>query len=170
MTAEFPVTIIVRHPRESPRKCSIYPLRGRADLQFHAYPVPHPLPLDGYVRLAADGPELSVADRNAGVLLLDGSWNWADKMTRAFAHVPPRSLHGYQTAYPRVAKRGTDPGNGLASLEALYIAYHILGRPTAGLLSHYRWAEEFLRLNQFKTSAPMQPDEPGAPATGGRAT
>jgi pre-rRNA-processing protein TSR3 len=40
----------------------------------------------------------------------------------------------------------------LASVEALYAAYHILGRPTAGLLDHYRWAEAFLRLNGQGTS------------------
>jgi hypothetical protein len=32
-------------------------------------------------------------------------------------------------------------------VEALYLAYHILGRPTDGLLDSYRWAEEFLRAN-----------------------
>jgi pre-rRNA-processing protein TSR3 len=68
-------------------------------------------------------------------------------MTAAFAHVPPRSLHGYRTAYPRVSKLGTDPDNGLASIEALYLAYHLLGRPTEGLFDSYRWAPEFLRLN-----------------------
>jgi len=35
-------------------------------------------------------------------------------------------------------------------LEALYIAYRVLGRPTEGLLDHYRWAEEFLRLNGWQ--------------------
>jgi len=61
--------------------------------------------------------------------------------------VPPRSLHGFRTAYPRVSKHGTDPENGLASVEALFVAHHLLGRPTDGLLDHYRWAEEFLQLN-----------------------
>jgi pre-rRNA-processing protein TSR3 len=103
--------------------------------------------LTGYVRLAAEGPELSLSDVDAGLLLLDGSWRWAENMTRDFQDVPPRSLHGFQTAYPRVSKRGTDPGNGLASVEALFLAYHILGRPTAGLLDHYRWAGDFLNLN-----------------------
>jgi pre-rRNA-processing protein TSR3 len=70
-------------------------------------------------------------------------------MTRDFLDVPPRSLHGYRTAYPRISKLGTDPENGLASVEALVVAYHILGRPTEGLLDHYHWAEEFLRLNQL---------------------
>jgi pre-rRNA-processing protein TSR3 len=143
----YPITIIVRHPRENPKKCSILPLKGRADLRFLSYPVKAALELDGYIRLAADGPPLTEADRDCGVLLLDGSWRWADAMTTAFAHVPPRSLAGYRTAYPRTSKQGTDPDNGLASVEALYIAYRILGRPTEGLLDQYRWAVEFAALN-----------------------
>jgi pre-rRNA-processing protein TSR3 len=142
--------VIVRHRHENPRKCSILPLRGRADLVFLNYPVAERPPLDGYVRLAAEGPPLSAADAAHGLLLLDGSWRWAAAMTRDFADVPPRSLSGYTTAYPRVSKRGTDPDNGLASVEALYVAYRILGRPTAGLLDHYRWAEEFRRLNGWE--------------------
>jgi len=144
-----PVTIIVRHPKENPKKCSVLPLKGRPDLSFVNYPVKTPLALEGYVRLAAEGPALSAADGDCGILLLDGSWRWAGFMTQTFDHVPPRSLHGYQTAYPRVSKLGTDPDNGLASIEALYLAYHILGRPTAGLLDHYHWADDFLRLNQL---------------------
>ncbi|MFO0966650.1 MAG: hypothetical protein U0793_13845 [Gemmataceae bacterium] len=142
-----PPTIVVRDPKENPKKCSILPLKGRPDLLFFTYPAKAKLDLDGYVRLAAEGPELSAADRDAGILLLDGSWRSADKMTRAFEHVPPRSLHGWKTAYPRVSKLGTDPDHGLASIEALFAAFHILGRPTDGLLDHYHWTAEFLRLN-----------------------
>lgn len=155
----YPPTIVVRHPRENPRKCSIYPLRGRDDLRFYTYPVTRPLALDGYVRLAAEGPPLSADDAERGILLLDGSWSWADKMTRAYEPIPPRSLHGYQTAYPRVAKRGTDPGNGLASIEALYLAHHLLGRPTEGLLNHYRWAADFLRLNHLPAAKENEPEQ-----------
>jgi len=116
---------------------------------FLAYPVDGPLDLAGYVRLAAQGPVLTADDASAGILLLDGSWSRASAMNRAFADVPPRSLVGYQTAYPRVSKRGTDPAHGLASVEALYIAYRILGRSTEGLLAHYPWAAEFCRRNGF---------------------
>jgi pre-rRNA-processing protein TSR3 len=145
-----PVTIIVRHPKENPRKCSILPLRGREDLLFLSFPVKERPPFDKYVRLAAEGPGLSSADADKGLLLLDGSWRWAGAMTRDFVDVPPRSLHGYQTAYPRVSKRGTDPDNGLATVEALFVAYHVLGRPTTGLLDHYRWSKEFLQLNNLQ--------------------
>jgi pre-rRNA-processing protein TSR3 len=147
MSLPYPPTVIVRHPKENPRKCSVLPLRGRPGLVFLSYPVKERPELAGYVRLAAEGPELSSADAGAGVLLLDGSWRRAGAMIREFADVPPRSLHGWKTAYPRVSKLGTDPDNGLASVEALYIAHHILGRPTEGFLEHYRWAEGFLRLN-----------------------
>ena len=126
------------------------PLHGRPDLVFMSYPVPRPPLLHGYIRLAAEGRELSVEDADRGLLLLDASWRRAEQMNQAFRDVPPRCLQGYRTAYPRKSKRGTDPENGLASIEALFLAYHILGRPTAGLLDHYHWANEFLRLNQLR--------------------
>jgi len=142
-----PVTIIVRHPKENPKKCSVLPLKGRGDLQFYSYPCRDLPPLESYIRLSADGPPLSSADAAFGILLLDGSWRSAGKMNANFTHVPPRSLHGWHSAYPRVSKLGTDPEHGLASIEALFIAYHILGRCTNGLLDHYRWKDEFLSRN-----------------------
>jgi pre-rRNA-processing protein TSR3 len=152
MESRYPPTIIVRHTHENPRKCSVLPLRGRPDVWFLTYPVKERPPLDGYVRLAAEGPPLSPTDADKGILLLDGSWRWAAAMTRAFLDVPARSLSGWRTAYPRVSKRGTDPENGLASIEALFVAYHLLGRPTDGLLDHYHWAREFLQMNGFDKS------------------
>jgi len=148
-------TIVVRHSHENPRKCSILPLRGRPDLVFLNHPVKERPDLTGYVRLAAEGPELSVADSESGLLLLDGSWRWAGAMERDFLDVPSRSLHGWNTAYPRVSKLGTDPDNGLASVEALFAAYHILGWTTDGLLDHYRWRDEFLRLNGLVSESTM---------------
>ncbi len=142
-----PITIIVRHPRENPKKCSVLPLQGRADVRLYSYPLTEPLSFDNYIRLAAEGPELSSADSQSGILLLDGSWRSAGKMIAHFKHVPPRSLSSWKTAYPRVSKRGTDPDNGLASIEALYVAYHLLGRPVDALLDHYHWRDKFLDLN-----------------------
>lgn len=157
MKPAYPPTLIVRHPRENPRKCSILPLQGRAGLVFLRYPMTRRPSLDGYIRLAAEGPPLDPVDASYGILLLDGSWRWAGAMTKDFLDVPPRSLSGYRTAYPRISKLGTDPDNGLASIEALYLACHILGRPTEGLLDHYRWREEFLARNGL--SAPLAIEE-----------
>jgi pre-rRNA-processing protein TSR3 len=154
MSTSHPPTIIVRHSKENPRKCSIVTLRDRPGIVILNYPVKDTPDLRCYVRLAAEGPELTAADAPAGLLLLDGSWRWAAVMTRAFQHVPPRSLHGYKTAYPRVSKQGTDPAHGLASVEALYIAHRILGLPADGLLDHYHWRDEFLLLNGWQANAP----------------
>ena len=142
-------TIIVRDPREKKHKCSVYPLRGREGFIFVTYPARHSLDLEGYVRLAPEGPELSTEDAESGLLLLDASWRWSRAMTQNYEDVPPRSLAGYQTAFPRTSRLGTDPENGLASIEALFIAYRILGRSTEGLLDHYHWAEEFLARNEW---------------------
>ncbi len=147
MNLSYPPTVIVRHSHENPKKFTILPLRGRADLVFLKHPVRERPDLGGYVRLAAEGPQLSEADSACGILLIDASWRWAAAMTRDYLEVPPRSLQGFRTAYPRISKQGTDPDNGLASVEALFIAYHILHRPTAGLLDHYRWPAEFCRIN-----------------------
>ncbi len=142
-----PITIIVRHTHERPNRCSVHPLRGRPDLMFLDYP-PREVPdLAGYVRLAPEGPPLTAADSDQGLLILDGSWRWADVMTKRFAFVPPRSLQGYRTAYPRVSKVFQDPAEGLATVEALYLALHLLGRPTEGLLDHYHWRDQFLQIN-----------------------
>jgi pre-rRNA-processing protein TSR3 len=152
LVAAFPPTLVIRSPHENPKKCSILPLRGRADLRFLSYPTNETPGLENYVCLAAEGPPLTSDDRDRGLLLLDASWRRAAVMRQAFAHVPARSLTGFHTAYPRVSKRGTDPDQGLATVEALYIAYHLLGRATAGLLDHYRWRNEFLRLNEWESS------------------
>src|SRR5207249_972436 len=80
MAVLFPPTIIIRHTHENPRKCSVLPLRGRPDLIFLRHPVVERPCLEGYVRLAAEGEELSSADAASGLLLLDASWRWAGVM------------------------------------------------------------------------------------------
>jgi pre-rRNA-processing protein TSR3 len=146
---DYPKTVLIIHPKEKRGKCSLEPLRGRPDLCFVDFPPKHPIELPGYVRLSVDGPPLSEADAKSGILLIDGSWRHAASMQEHFADVPPRSLAGFRTAYPRVSKVFHDPAEGLASVEALYIAYRVLGRSTDGMLDAYFWREQFLRLNAW---------------------
>ncbi len=145
----YPPTVIIRSPKERKKKCTIISLKGRPDFLILNHPVRKMPPLEGYVRLCEEGSPLTEADADKGLLLLDSCWRRVSNMMRGVAHLPTRSLQGFQTAFPRESKLGTDPDNGLASVEAIFLAYHILGRPTTELLDHYRWREEFLRLNGF---------------------
>jgi pre-rRNA-processing protein TSR3 len=154
-----PITILVVHPRENRAKCSLEPLRGRADVRFVKFPPKAGLDLADYVRLAVDGEPLTERDAGKGILLLDGNWRFAAPMNRHFAEVPARSIRGFKSAYPRTAKLGTDPADGLASVEALYVAYAIVGRPTEGLLDGYHWRAPFLAANSW----PKRSDEPITP-------
>lgn len=144
-----PPTVIVVHRRENPKKCSVAALEGREGFVFWRYPFSAKRePLPGYVQLSMEGPLLSEADAQSGLLILDATWRLAERMHKAqFADVPVRSLPVWKTAYPRVSKNFDDPPDGLATIEAIYIAYTILGRETTGLLDHYYWKAQFLAAN-----------------------
>jgi pre-rRNA-processing protein TSR3 len=75
-------------------------------------------------------------------------------MEQAFVHIPVRSLPPWTTAYPRLSKTRPDPEDGLATIEAIFAAYTILGRPTEGLLDNYLWADQFRALNRGRISQP----------------
>lgn len=145
--AEHPPTIIVVHPKERRKKCTVEPLRGHEDFRFWKFPRQGPESLDGYVRLGIGGPLLTAADRDCGLLLLDGTWKLADRMLEDFEQLPVRSLLPWRTAYPRVSKLYEDPATGLATIEALFAAFWQTGRETTGLLDQYHWREEFLKTN-----------------------
>lgn len=141
--------LIVRHRREKTAKCSLSPLKGREPFRFLRFPLLGETPvLEGYVRLGLGGPLVGPADSARGLLLLDASWHHVAAMEAVFAHVPVRSLPPLKTAFPRVSKQRQDPGQGLASIEALYAAFRLLGWPTEGLLDEYRWADAFLSANR----------------------
>lgn len=149
----FPPTVIVVHNREHRAKCSVEPLRGKPSFEFLSYPSKQPFNDTNYVRLAMDGPVLSKDDAGRGLLVLDATWRLAAKMEKQFAHVEPRSLPAWDTAYPRVSKFNHDPNGGLATIEAIYIAYHLLGRETRGLLDSYHWRDLFFERNASHLNA-----------------
>lgn len=149
----FHPTIILRHCRENLKKCSLRGLEGRSDFQFYSYPLSQALPdLKQYVVLSLDGAPLSEKDTGCGLFIVDGTWRYAKKMEafleRENLHLEKRSLPlPFVTAYPRVQNDCEDPERGLASIEALFVALHLLGRSTEGLLDHYYWKELFLEQN-----------------------
>ena len=141
--------VVIRHPRERLSKCSLEPLRDRPDIQFLTARPGFLFDATGYVLLRVDAPELSRDDAALPLLLLDSTWRLLPKLEAALSGTPvPRSLPGWlKTSYPRVSKLTPDPTRGLASVEALYAPRLLQGRPTEGLLRHYRWRDPF--LSQF---------------------
>lgn len=146
----FPPTIILRHKRENLKKCSLKGLEQRKDMVFLTYPTSLIPDLTGYCVLTLDAPLLSLEDAHLGLFLIDGTWRYAEKMAKSVqGPYVCRSLPShFRTAYPRRQLDCPDPERGLASVEALYLAYSILGRNTEGLLDNYHWKEQFLmKLN-----------------------
>jgi pre-rRNA-processing protein TSR3 len=146
-------TCIFRHRRENLKKCSLKGLEARSDFIFFTYPecqlkMPD---LSGYVVLDIDGEELSKDEKGRGFVLIDATWRLSEKMKgglRQLHDLPHRRLpKGFQTAYPRRQEDCSDPAAGLASIEALFIAYHIVGKEVSFLLDHYYWKEQFLLKN-----------------------
>lgn len=149
---EYPETIVLRHRRENLRKCSLRGLETREDFRFYTYPRQELPPLSGYILLCLDAPPLTKEDAALGLLILDGTWRYAETMYRYVTHKQEwilRSLpQDWKTAYPRRQEDCSAPGRGLASIEAIYASYSILGRDTAGLLDGYHWKEPFLAQNR----------------------
>lgn len=161
----FPPTFILRHRKENLKKCSLRGLENRNDILFFTYPKDTLqvtlkdtlqdtlLDLSQYILLTIDAPPLSAKDQASGLFLIDGTWKYAEKI---YSQLPKPHLfqkrsipHAYHTAYPRRQEGCCDPTRGLASIEALYIAYTILGRDTEGLLNNYHWKHLFLTKNTF---------------------
>jgi pre-rRNA-processing protein TSR3 len=148
----FPQTYILRHRRENLKKCSLTGLESRPDLCFFTYPTHTQLPdLSNHILLALDAPPLQLADCHRGLFILDATWRYAAKMQQFInqqALMEKRSLPSWiRSAYPRRQDDCPDPDKGLASIEAVYMAYLILGRETKGLLDRYYWKDLFLAKN-----------------------
>ncbi|MBI3236109.1 MAG: hypothetical protein HYZ48_00090 [Chlamydiales bacterium] len=147
----FPPTLILRHRRENLKKCSLRGLEKRSDLHFFTYPKASLPSLQGYLLLTLDAPPLTREDTHLGLFLIDGTWRHTKTM---FDNLPgPHSFQkrsippSFATAYPRRQEDCPLPLQGLASIEALYIAYYLLGRPCEDLLDGYHWKAPFLEKN-----------------------
>ena len=123
-------------------------------MQFFTYPKDRLPDLTGYVLLTLDAPPLTCKDVPLGLFLIDGTWRHAQTMVRQLALPHAFSCRSipstYITAYPRRQEDCSDPHRGLASVEALYIAYCLLDRPACGLLDGYYWKNAFLEKNAHR--------------------
>ena len=150
-------TIIIRHVRENMNKCSLRGLEAREDFQFYTYPrcalgKEQLGELQGYILLDVEGEPLSTADKDSGLILLDATWRLAEKMQKNIKEIqdlPKRSIPGgFKTAYPRRQDDCPDPEAGLASIEALYIAFLVSGKSIEGLFDGYYWKNQFIEKNR----------------------
>ncbi len=170
----LPPILVLQHFKENLRKCSLTHLRGHPRIEFRTVRPDGKGPeweVRGGTVLRVEAPPLLAADRRvfdripgAQLILVDGNWSKVPALLKnlrisrsggsAGEEVPFeerllfRSLPGgIATAYPRCSKRGGDPENGLASVEALVAALHLLGYPALDLLDGYYWKRRFLELN-----------------------
>lgn len=135
-------------PREPANKCSLTPLRGIPGVKFVSLRGGRRFDAGRRIWLHPDGEDLGPADRGIDLLLVDCTWRRLPKLSKRIdGELLPRRLPALVTAYPRRSKLLPDPGNGLASVEALYAAIALLEAPRPELLAHYRWAADFLAAN-----------------------
>ena len=142
-------TTVIRHPKERIAKCSLRSLHDRPDIVFLRARPGFRFDATGFTLLAVDGEPLSSADAGRPLLLLDSSWRWLPQLLGSVTGAPLRRSipAGVRTAYPRQSKVHDDPQQGLASVEALYVARRILGDDDPSLLAGYHWREQFLAAN-----------------------
>ena len=147
MTAATDI-LIVRDPRESVKKCSLTPLRGLPHIRFVTYHRERRVDAGRRILLHPEGELLSTEDRGADLLLIDCAWRRVPSVLATVdGELVHRRLPPLETAYPRTSKVFEDPGQGLASVEALYAALAMLGEPRPELLDAYRWRDAFLERN-----------------------
>ena len=140
--------LILRDPRESPKKCSLTPLRGTSGVRFVSYDPDRRVDAGKRVLLHKDGDEITARDRGQPLLLIDCAWRRVPQLLATIdGELEHRRLPPLVTAYPRKSKVFEDPEEGLASIEALYAALALLGEVHPELLASYRWKDEFLRMN-----------------------
>jgi pre-rRNA-processing protein TSR3 len=140
--------LILRDPRESPKKCSLTPLRGTPGIRFVSFDKDRRCDAGSRIWLHPDGEELRPSERARPLFLIDCAWRRVDALRASVdGDLEPRRLPALVSAYPRKSKTFADPDRGLASIEALYAALALLGDPRPELLASYRWAREFLDKN-----------------------
>lgn len=126
-------------------KCTLEPLRHRAELEFIEAIGEVTLDGTGMLLLEIGAPPITLADAGRRLILLDGSWKQvAELRARVTGQPMGRSLPPVTSSYPRRNREGLDPAAGLASVEALYFALRLQGHDDPTLLAHYYWGEEFL--------------------------
>ena len=143
--------------KENPRQCTIHPLKDRSDFSIRYFGKRKAIPaFTSEVLLHVDGDslnELSQKKPVASIGLIDCTWKKVPSaLARLEAPLPRlvRIPEGFLTAYPRRNKEGKDPLEGLATIEALFIAAAFFGNWDESLLKHYHFKDDFLKINKLQ--------------------
>lgn len=137
---------VIRHPKERRSKCSLTPLEGRAAIDFLRARPGWTFNTTGFTVLALEAPELSVKDAGRPLLLLDSAWRLLPQLKDCLVgEGVSRTLPMVESAFPRKSKLTEDPPEGLASVEALFLAKLLLGERDDTLLTDYYWRSKFLK-------------------------
>jgi pre-rRNA-processing protein TSR3 len=151
--------LIIRLNKESPKKCSLTPLRRRGEppVRWFHCDLGDPVEVGEVTLLHPEGEPLTPADAGRPLLLVDSSWRDLPRMLATVEGTFHRRAlpSGLRTAYPRKSSLFQDPDAGLASIEALHAALAMLGRRNDGLLEGYHWAEDWLAMNRELLAAPL---------------
>lgn len=139
---------------ETANKCTILPLAARQDFEILRFePNQRLKPLTGDLLLHPEGVPLDRKE-HAGVRKIsavDCTWKKLTRFVKRIDGPLPalgRIPDGFVTAYPRRNKKDLDPDQGLATIEALFIASAFAGHWDESLFSRYHFGREFLHLNR----------------------
>lgn len=140
---------------ETPNKCTILPLADRPDFEILRFEHNQRLkPLTGDVLLHPEGTPLDRVGLKGSVrkiAAIDCTWKKLARFVKRIDGPLPVLCgipDGFVTAYPRRNKKDQDPEEGLATIEALFIAAAFLGRWDESLFSRYHFGASFLALNK----------------------
>lgn len=145
--------IVIRHPKERKSKCSLASLHNHHLITFYNAHKDFRFDATGYILLTLNTSPLTSQDSGHSFIILDSTWRLIPHLEDCIEGEPiRRSLpKNIKTAYPRTSKIFEDPEEGLASIEALYLAMKIVGEDNPSLLNEYYWKEQFLSgLRQTK--------------------
>jgi pre-rRNA-processing protein TSR3 len=146
---------ILMDRHENPRKCTILPQKARSDFRIRYFAGPQPIPaFEADCLLHIDGEDLADVKHGecGSVALIDCNWKKVEGALKKVVRPLPRLVRipeGFETAYPRRNKEGKDPEQGLATIEALFIAAAFLGTWDESILDKYHFKQAFLDRNEM---------------------
>jgi pre-rRNA-processing protein TSR3 len=148
--------IVVDHG-ETANKCTIAPLRDRADFQLNYVQGAEKLPkFNAPILLHHEGKcltELRQSVAQSGIAAVDCVWRRLDILLERIEGPLPvfgRIPEGFETAYPRKSAYFEDPPGGLATIEAIFVAAALLGNWDSSLLSRYYFGRKFIEMNRSR--------------------